>query len=138
MSNSLPAGERPPLPRPLRGLVVVWLCVVEPLWLALEAQGALPRLASFGAPAWTLLAARSAVVVLGFVAGRLLWFGDARGLSLAAGWAVLSIGAALLAATTPYFPENRPPSLKRLVLGATLVCYALAGAGLWRAAWRGR
>lgn len=138
MSDSLPGAERPPLPRPVLLLVTAWLCVVEPLWLALDAQAALPRLASDGAPAWTVLAARSAVVVFGFVAGRLLWLGEAAGLSLVAGWASLSSAAVLLTAVTPYFPGNRPPSLKRLVVAGGCLAYALAAAAAWRATRRRR
>jgi hypothetical protein len=124
MVDSLSGAARstPAAPLLRRGLLILlcgWLCAIAPLAFALEAQAALPRLSQYGGPAWLLFACRAAIVVLGFVAGRLVWRGEPVGLRAAAAWALLTAIATLATAATPYFPANRPPSLKRLVIATT-------------------
>lgn len=101
------------------------LAVIAPVAFALEAQNALGRLLSFGAPALLLAFARAGVTTLGLVAGRLLWRGEAEGWRLVRWWSLAAAAATTATFLTPYFPSNRAPGEKWLALAAWLVVYAL-------------
>jgi hypothetical protein len=100
------------------------LAIAAPLALALEAQTALGRLLSFGAPALLLLAFRIAVTALGLIAGRLLWRGDDDGWRLVRLWSVTAALATAVTFLTPYFPSNRAPGEKPIALLAWMAVYA--------------
>ncbi len=134
MDDSLPAG-RSAIVRAAVGVAAVYLVIVEPLWLALELQGALPRLAAYGAPAWLLALGRGIVAMLGLTAGRALWSGQPGAPALGCAWAIGAMAVLALTAVTPYFPANRPPSTKALLLtfwfavyGASALAFGLAAA----------
>lgn len=116
-------AERPPVPvRVLAGLLIGWV----PASLALEASAALPRIVSYGWPAALLLLVRVFVAGLAFFTGRALWAVDPHGRRLAQGWLVLDLVVTWLVLTTPYFPGNWVPGMRRL---------ALAGAAAFNGAW---
>jgi hypothetical protein len=101
------------------------LTFAAPLAMALEAQTALGRLLSFGAPALLLLAFRVAVTALGLIAGRLLWRGDDDGWRLVRLWSVAAALATAVTFLTPYFPSNRTPGEKPIALLAWMAVYAV-------------
>lgn len=74
---------------------------------------------------------RVAVTALGIVAGRALWARQPGAPVLGQWWALLHAAAVGLTFHTPYFPGNRPPSLKRVSLAA-IVAWDLAWAAYLR------
>jgi hypothetical protein len=74
---------------------------------------------------------RVAVTALGIVAGRSLLARQPGAPALGQWWALLHAVAAGLTFSTPYFPGNRPPSLKRVSLVA-IVAWDLAWAAYLR------
>jgi hypothetical protein len=108
----------------LRLPAALTLTIAAPLAMALEAQTALGRLLSFGAPALLLLAFRIAVTALGLIAGRLLWRGDDDGWRLVRLWSVAAALATAVTFLTPYFPSNRTPGEKPIALLAWMAVYA--------------
>ena len=125
-----PSSARPRLGFVRLGAVIV-LLGWSPLSLALTTASAWPRLVHYGWPAWSLFAARVAVVALGIAAARLLLdraAGAARLASLALGTNALLV---LATSATPYFPSNAVPSTKWLTAWALVLAH-LALAGLVR------
>jgi hypothetical protein len=120
--------KRPPL---LALVLAMLLFVWEPLTLAATASRALSRLASYGAPAWGLLAYRALVAGLGMAAGRALWQRDPEGPRLARWWALAHAVGLVLTFSTPYFPSNRLPG----TTGPTLSVLLAVDAAWW--AWLG-
>jgi hypothetical protein len=98
--------------------------VIEPASFAFVAASALDRIVGYGAPAVALLGARLLTTGLGIAAGRALWLlrPGARGLALA--WFACASAAQVLTFLTPYFPSNRPPGTKWLVLAGLLALQA--------------
>lgn len=123
-----PGPTAPPL---AARFLALFLLIWEPLGFAFAAASALDRLMAYGAPALLLLAFRVGVTALGIVAGRALWAGRYGAPALGQWWALLHAAAVSLTFHTPYFPGNRPPSLKRVTLAA-IVAWDVAWAAYLR------
>lgn len=119
-----PSSARPPLGPVRVGAVIIFLGW-SPLSLAVVTASAWPRLVRYGWPAWSLFAARVAVVALGIAAARMLLDRAAGAARLAS--LTFAANALLILATsaTPYFPSNAVPSTKWLTAW-TLVLANLA------------
>jgi hypothetical protein len=110
------------------------LLVVEPVTLAVTLERALPRMASFGLTAWTLVFARIALAAIGIaVASRLRTREDGAWRAVS-WWACASIGTTLLARAWPELPTGLAPSEARIVaLAAILRDAVLAVVAAWLA-----
>lgn len=140
MTGSLSARETGPERREprlrwlLRHAAVVWLLLVQPVLLALTLDRALPRMASFGATAWLLVAARIALTGGGIAVARRLRAHEPGAWLAVALWAGAAIGATLIERAWPELPTSLAPSEARLVALAAIVRdAALALAALWLA-----
>lgn len=108
-------------PGPWLGLLAFLLVVWQPLSFALTASAALERIVAYGAPAILLLGMRMCITGIGIAAGRAVWAQRPYARRLTLWFLALASVATLLTAATPYFPSNRTPTGKRLVVGAILV-----------------
>jgi len=105
----------------VRGAVVAWLLVVQPVSLALTLDRALPRMPSFGVTGWTLVAMRVLLAGIGIaVAGRLRARDEGAWRAVAL-WACGAIAATLLGRLWPELPTNLAPSEARLAAVAAVV-----------------
>jgi hypothetical protein len=105
----------------VRGAVVAWLLVVQPVSLALTLDRALPRMPSFGVTGWTLVAMRVLLAGIGIaVAGRLRARDEGAWRAVAL-WACGAIAATLLGRLWPELPTNLAPSEARLAAIAAVV-----------------
>jgi hypothetical protein len=118
----------------VRILFTVLLCVVEPLWFALDLHVALPRLVAEGAPALAIVVGRILVTGWGVAAGVGLARNDPDAFPLGRFWALSSMLIAVAVYATPFWPTTAPPSIERLELmmrlSSCLVCY---GCFVWLA-----
>lgn len=109
----------------IRRLLAFLLVVWAPLNLALIASASLDRLTDRGWPAIALLIVRMAITGVGVAAGRALW-NDRPGAMTLARWATgLSLGAALITATTSIWPAPLPPGVREPVAITTVSWHAL-------------
>jgi len=109
----------------LRRLLAFVLVVWAPLNLSVSAAALLDSLADRGWRAIVLLVVRLAVTGFGVAAGRALW-SQSRGAFTLARWATgLSLGVALVTATTSIWPTQLPPGLREPVAIATVAWHAL-------------
>src|SRR5215203_3231649 len=90
----------------IRHAVIAWLLVVEPVTLALTLDRALPRMASFGVEAWTLVTVRIVLAGVGIAVGGRLRARDDAAWRAVALWACGAVGATLLGRMWPELPSN--------------------------------
>lgn len=104
----------------VRLAVVIWLLVVQPVSLALTLHHALPRIALFGVIAWTLVAARVALVVAGIALARRLRAHESDAWRTVALWASAAIASTLFERAFPELPTNLAPSEARVAAIAAI------------------
>jgi hypothetical protein len=105
----------------VRGAVVAWLLVVQPVSLALTLDRALPRMPSFGVTGWTLVAMRVLLAGIGIAVAGQLRARDEGAWRAVALWACGAIAATLLGRLWPELPTNLAPSEARLAAVAAVV-----------------
>lgn len=121
--------------RALRLIVAIWLLAVEPVRLAWALDGALPRLATFGARDWLVVAARVALVAAAVAVGRRLRGPSREAWRAVAIWAAASIAVSMLSQAWPALPTGRAPSEARVATVLAVArdaLLALAAIGLAR------
>jgi len=130
--DSAGSPREPRLRALLRQAIVAWLLVVEPAALALWLDRALPRLATFDAAAWALVALRVALVAAGIAIGRRLLARDLRAWRGVAAWAVAAIAAVVAAQLWPPPLADRAPSEARRDAAIAVAGYLVVAALAWR------
>jgi hypothetical protein len=124
--------------RAIRLAVVVWLLAVEPVRLALALDGALPRLSTFGAVDWLVVAARVALVAAAVAVGRRLRAPSREAWRAVAIWAAASIAVSMLSQAWPALPTGRAPSEARIATALAVVRDVLLALAAVTLARRGR
>ena len=109
-------------------MLILW----QPLSLGLTASSALNSLSIRGLPLALVIVGRIAVAAVGVAAGLALWRLRPGAVTLARASLLLSAAADVFVYSTPYFPNNRPPGDSALILGASLLWYAVWLMYLWR------
>jgi hypothetical protein len=105
--------------RTLGLLLTMW----EPIAFAVAAAGAFNAIAVRGAPVILVLAARLATTLGCVVAGRALVDRKTGALNIARGALICAALVQIYAATSRYFPSNRPPEQTAVYVGWTIVYY---------------
>ena len=114
------------------GLLCRVLVLWQPLSLGLVASSALNSLDIRGWPLALTIVGRVAVAAFGVAAGIALWNQRAGAVGLAKASLLLSAAEDVFVYATPYFPNNRPPGDTTLILGGSLLWYAVWLMYLWR------
>src|SRR4051812_43174787 len=119
----------------VRGWLLV-LCVLllvwQPISMALTIAGRLDSLSRRGPGFAVILAARFLAAALGIAAGLSLLQRRPGAVSLARASLIFSAAVDVLVYATPWYPNNRPPGDAALILGGSLMYYALWLGYLWR------
>ena len=110
------------------GLLLVW----QPISLALTMSGLVDELSVRGAGLGIILLARLLGAGLGIAAGLALFQLKPGAVSIAKASLVFSALVDIVVYATPYSPNNRPPGDATIVLGASLLYYAVWFAYLTR------
>jgi hypothetical protein len=127
------AAREPLVHAAVRLAIVAWLLAVEPAALALWLDRALPRLASLGAAAWSLVALRVALIAAGIAIGRrLLAARDATIWGGVIAWAAGAMAVVLAGRLWPLPFTDRAPSEARRDAAIAIAGYLVIAGLAWR------